>query len=54
MTPFFNPGPNPHGNPQILLAAVGPLMTGERVQSPGSDEAARSCQPAIGDLRLRR
>jgi probable F420-dependent oxidoreductase len=27
MTPFFNPGPNPHGNPRILLAAVGPLMT---------------------------
>jgi probable F420-dependent oxidoreductase len=27
MTPFFNPGPNPFGNPRILLAAVGPLMT---------------------------
>jgi probable F420-dependent oxidoreductase len=27
MTPFFDPGPNPHGNPPILLAAVGPLMT---------------------------
>jgi len=27
MTPFFNPGPNPHGKPKILLAAVGPLMT---------------------------
>jgi probable F420-dependent oxidoreductase len=27
MTPFFNPGPNPHGNPKIMLAAVGPLMT---------------------------
>jgi probable F420-dependent oxidoreductase len=27
MTPFFNPGPNPHGNPEILLAAVGELMT---------------------------
>jgi probable F420-dependent oxidoreductase len=27
MTPFFNPGPNPHGNPNIMLAAVGPLMT---------------------------
>jgi len=27
MTPFFNPGPNPHGNPKIWLAAVGPLMT---------------------------
>ncbi len=27
MTPFFNPGPNPHGNPKIVLAGVGPLMT---------------------------
>ena len=27
MTPFFNPGPNPHGNPKILLAAVGEGMT---------------------------
>ena len=24
---FFNPGPNPHGNPPIFLAAVGELMT---------------------------
>jgi probable F420-dependent oxidoreductase len=28
MTDFFNPGPNPHGRPPILLAAVGKLMTG--------------------------
>jgi probable F420-dependent oxidoreductase len=27
MTPFFSPGPNPYGNPPILLAAVGELMT---------------------------
>jgi len=27
MTPFFNPGPNPNGNPKIFLAGVGPLMT---------------------------
>ncbi len=27
MAPFFNPGPNPHGNPKVMLAAVGPLMT---------------------------
>jgi probable F420-dependent oxidoreductase len=27
MTPFFNPGPNPRGNPKIILAAVGPKMT---------------------------
>ncbi len=27
MTPMFDPGPNPFGNPPIFLAAVGPLMT---------------------------
>jgi probable F420-dependent oxidoreductase len=27
MSPFFDPGPNPHGNPAIVVAAVGPLMT---------------------------
>ena len=27
MTPVFSPGPNPHGNPPIYLAGVGPLMT---------------------------
>lgn len=27
MTPFFNPGPNPHGRPKIYLAGVGELMT---------------------------
>jgi probable F420-dependent oxidoreductase len=27
MTPFFNPGPNEYGNPTIVLAAVGELMT---------------------------
>lgn len=27
MTPFFNPGPNPHGNPPVILAGVGPKMT---------------------------
>ena len=26
MTPFFVPGPNPHGDPTIALAAVGPRM----------------------------
>jgi probable F420-dependent oxidoreductase len=26
MTPFFNPGPNPYGNPKIVLAAVGTHM----------------------------
>jgi len=27
MTPFFNPGPNPHGRPKIFLAGVGEKMT---------------------------
>src|SRR5271163_3318744 len=27
MTPFFDPGPNPHGAPKVLLAAVGAGMT---------------------------
>lgn len=27
MTPMFNPGPNPYGDPRIFLAGVGPRMT---------------------------
>ena len=27
MTPFFDPGPNPHGAPKVFLAGVGELMT---------------------------
>jgi probable F420-dependent oxidoreductase len=27
MTPFFSPGPNPYGSPEVFLAAVGPAMT---------------------------
>ena len=27
MTPFFDPGPNPHGRPKVFLAAVGTVMT---------------------------
>ncbi|PRY46233.1 LLM class F420-dependent oxidoreductase [Umezawaea tangerina] len=27
MTPFFDPGPNPHGSPKVYLAGVGELMT---------------------------
>ena len=27
MPPFFNPGPNAHGNPPVMLAGVGPRMT---------------------------
>lgn len=28
MTPMFTPEPTPHGPPRVMLAAVGPLMTG--------------------------
>jgi probable F420-dependent oxidoreductase len=27
LVPYFNPGPNPYGNPPIYLASVGPLMS---------------------------
>lgn len=27
MTPMFSPGPNPHGRPKVMVAAVGELMT---------------------------
>jgi probable F420-dependent oxidoreductase len=27
MTPFFDPGPNPHGHAKVFLAGVGELMT---------------------------
>lgn len=27
MTPFFDPGPNPHGDAKIFIAGVGPVMT---------------------------
>lgn len=27
MTPFFDPGPNPYGQPKVFLAAVGEMMT---------------------------
>lgn len=27
MTPMFNPGPNPHGAPPVMLGALGPRMT---------------------------
>jgi probable F420-dependent oxidoreductase len=27
MPPFFDPGPNPHGNPPVMLGGVGPRMT---------------------------
>ena len=28
MTPFFDPGPNPHGPPPVWVAGLGPRMTG--------------------------
>ena len=27
MTPYFDPGPNPYGNPEVILAGVGTAMT---------------------------
>ena len=27
MTPFFDPGPSPHGDPKVFISAVGPLMS---------------------------
>ena len=47
MTEFFNPGPNPFGNPPILLAAVGELMTG--VSRPG---CRRDVVPQLHHARL--
>jgi probable F420-dependent oxidoreductase len=41
MPPAFNPGPNPHGNPQIALAGVGPLMT----EAAGEVADAFLCHP---------
>src|ERR1035441_1861595 len=34
MSPFFNPGPNPHGAPKVYLAAVGELMNEVAVACP--------------------
>ena len=49
MTPFFDPGPNPHGNPRILLAAVGPLMT----QAAGEVADGLLCHPFSTERYLR-
>src|SRR5262249_42926776 len=35
MTPFFNPGPSPHGPPRVFVAGVGHAMT--RVAGEGAD-----------------
>jgi len=42
------PGPNPHGNPKIMLAAVGPLMT----QTAG--EVADGVDPRLSTERYLR
>ena len=33
MRPRFDPGPNPHGNPPIFVAAVGERMTDDEMQA---------------------
>ena len=54
MTPFFNPGPNPYGNPKILLAAVGELMTasgmGRSWQSTLHAETAADAERRLREL----
>jgi probable F420-dependent oxidoreductase len=32
MTPFFDPGPNPHGPPPVWVAALGPQMTAKAAE----------------------
>jgi probable F420-dependent oxidoreductase len=49
MTPFFDPGPNPHGNPMILLAGVGPLMT----ETAGEVADGLLCHPFSTERYLR-
>lgn len=49
MTPFFNPGPNPHGNPKIMLAGVGPLMT----EAAGEVADGLLCHPFSTERYLR-
>ena len=49
MTPFFDPGPNQHGNPPILLAAVGPLMT----ETAGEVADGMLCHPFSTERYLR-
>jgi probable F420-dependent oxidoreductase len=49
MTPFFNPGPNPHGNPPVMLAGVGPLMT----EAAGEVADGLLCHPFSTERYLR-
>ena len=48
-TPMFAPGPNPHGNPKIHLAAVGPTMT----EVAGEVAEGMVCSPATTERYLR-
>ena len=49
MTPFFNPGPNPYGNPKIILGGVGPLMT----EAAGEVADGLLCHPFSTERYLR-
>ena len=49
MTPFFDPGPNPYGNPPIMLAGVGPLMT----EAAGEVADGLLCHPFSTERYLR-
>lgn len=49
MTPFFDPGPNPFGNPKVFLAAVGPLMT----EAAGEVADGMLCHPFTTERYLR-
>jgi probable F420-dependent oxidoreductase len=49
MTPFFDPGPNPYGNPAIMLAGVGPLMT----EAAGEVADGLLCHPFSTERYLR-
>lgn len=49
MTPFFNPGDNPYGNPGIMMAGVGPLMT----EAAGEVADGLLCHPFSTERYLR-
>jgi probable F420-dependent oxidoreductase len=49
MPPYFNPGPNPHGNPKIMLGGVRPLMT----EAAGEVADGFLCHPFSTERYLR-
>ncbi|MEV7969772.1 LLM class F420-dependent oxidoreductase [Sphaerisporangium sp. NPDC088356] len=49
MTPFFSPGPNPYGNPEIYLAGVGEYMT----EVAGEVADGFICHPFTTERHLR-